>query len=103
MTSQRRLEAFITLPANKEDYKAMYEVVIHHMSKAGIASDVLGYVGDFYEKVDELKNLAMLIKQFVVVVKRNDPENKIAVNALEYLNKHDLLGSCLRGKYDESA
>jgi hypothetical protein len=48
---------------------------------------------DLYRLVDDL---AMVIRRFVHAIRKNDPDNEMAQQAMDYLKRKNLQGSILR-------
>ena len=46
----------------------------------------------------QISDLSMLVKRFAHAIRRVDPDNEMAKQAADYLKRHNLQGSILRGK-----
>lgn len=53
-------------------------------------------INDESESTARKDDLALLIRRLVQSLKKRDPENALAANAIEYLRRHGLQGNPLR-------
>ena len=89
MLTDEQCNEFRRLPMSFNDMvRAIYE--------AGRASKAAEYA-DAPPAIDDLAaNLAMAVKQLCHALKRHEPDSDTAARAMQYLQKHNLIGSPLR-------
>ena len=87
--TDEQCDEFRRLPGTFNDMvRAIYE--------AGRASKAAEYA-DVPPAIDDLAaNLAMAVKQLCHALKRHEPDSDTAARAMQYLQKHNLIGSPLR-------
>ena len=70
---------------------------VHIRFARAIESAVRAEYADVPPAIDDLAaNLAMAVKQLCHALKRHEPDSDTAARAMQYLQKHNLIGSPLR-------